>query len=63
MFRPKVQHPHMNLVQMKSDGFQRQHYFGGSQVPISLMPAIPFSGKGIRNHIIYNPSHKGIQKI
>ncbi len=50
MFNPKVSYPYLsnNIVQMRSDEFQKPFYFGGSQVPQDLeLRAGSFSGSRI----------------
>lgn len=64
----KVNNPdsNNNIVQMRSNGFQKPFYFGGSQVPITLgLNSHEYSGSGIRGYkkINFKPlvRGKGIQ--
>ena len=49
-FFPKVVNPNKVLYQMKSETFQKPHYFGGSQVPINLRHSyLEYSGRGMKS--------------
>lgn len=63
-YRPKVEHPNKEFIQMTSDGFQPPFFFGGSQVPLAMgidthtndqyvnslheKQKLPMSGRGIK---------------
>ena len=53
-YNPKVAHPYMsnNIPQMRSEELQVPFFFGGSQVPNSLMlKPNTFSGSGLHNYL------------
>jgi hypothetical protein len=63
MFHPKATHQTKILSQMRSDGFQVPHYFGGSSVPSTLfLPHGSFSGTGVRNEKVFNPRQQKSMK-
>lgn len=57
-YRPKVEHPNKEFIQMTSGGFQPPFFFGGSQVPLATGQ---INGKGM--HTPYESAYDMKRKL